>query len=140
MSAFVVSHDHTDYLVSAAWALLDAAERDSLTPDEFGREILGANLSAIIQLYPGVLEGEPVPGTIGETPANYRYRPVRIDLDEPETLAQVLKACRCWQYQAAGYPESRGWRYVETLFTAALYALPGMESAEWEWTREEPAA
>jgi hypothetical protein len=138
MSAFVISHDHADLMVSAAWALLDNAERDNLEPDEYGRELLEENLRAITYRYPGVLEGDPVPGVIGETPATYRYRPVRLDLDELETLAQILKACRCWFYQTSEAPDHRqapAWDLVERLFSAALYRLPGMDEAAWEWFR-----
>ncbi len=130
MSAYVVSPDTIDYLVTAArvWRLaadgyLPSAVRD-LTDTDLGQILLSENVRSVNTRY----------NETDETPT-YAYRPVPFDALSAVT---VLKSVQCVDYQSC---ETDDWqttiahRVLKAIEAGAIAHLPGYRDAAWGWTR-----
>lgn len=144
MSAFIVSHDHIDALLTFAKDkrmldrlsyLVDRNAAKPLTATEIGRVLLAEN----------------------ERSVNYRYREEESHAHEynfkpfepfalmqfPKKLAWVLKACSCFDYQACetdDYEQSIARKIIRAIEAKAIGCLPGYEDAPWEINRERVTA
>jgi hypothetical protein len=151
MSAFVVSVDEIDLLVTAGHAVtagkFSAADLAAIA-DKAGAMLLTANVESVNFRYS---ESEPVPA--------YAWTPV-LEMMDPAPLhwVQVWKSASCFDYQACespDYKDSTAARYVEALQAHALATLraagwpvtyraaykeelpAGDDVAEWSWSRED---
>ena len=143
MSAFVVEHKTINRIVSKLgrgdeWEIkhllapvLKAAEVDSQSVEplqELGIALLVANVDAVQQRYPDDLL-DNLPGTIGETLLNYRYR------YEMTSRIQALKSLSCLHYQMAegDVPERAIYKALQDLqgqwAIQIVQELPEYESA-----------
>lgn len=119
MSAWIVSKQHIDTLVTAALAWELAVIEQA---DEIGRMLWQENLNSIHARYPDTIAGGEYPGPIGFLPSDvedYRFElvPGRVD---PEV---VHVAARCYRYQSCEHGDwntshARAWN--ETLLERAL--------------------
>lgn len=147
MSAFIVSHDHIDALMSYALAhrlsyyvpaVPPAVGGASITVTSFnvtevGRILLDENERSVRARYSDYAPGE-LPGTIGEESGGYTFRQF------PALPAvHVLKACQCFDYQACetdDYEATLAHTIVNAIRSAAVRDLPGYEKAPWEINRK----
>ena len=155
MSAYVVGKPHLDYLLTygllqaghkpLAWLAPANAEVDGCqrriagapgagadlllrkrqltrdTADAVGNMLLEQNIRGVNSLYD--IEGE------AET--MYAFEVSRVSLDP----VQVLKALKCYEYQACndpGWKGSEAWAFCDALRRLAIARLPGYEQAAWE--------
>jgi hypothetical protein len=149
MSAFVVSHDHIDALLSLALAhrtygpvsyfVKDTQRLVAITEEnvtEVGRILLTECERSVNHRYPGEDE---LPGTIGQNAATYTFRPWPRALDP----VAVLKGCDCFDYQACetdDYEASLAWTIIQAIRKRAIHGLPGYDNAEgWEFRRAKRA-
>jgi len=157
MSAFIVSHDHIDalltfarihrvsYYVPQSICNKPGGTRVDIniqTVTEVGRILLTENERSIYARYPDCRPGgNGNPGTIGEDAANYKYR----DFSELHRLQKgvqcvwIMNGCRCFDYQACetdDYEESLARSIIEAIRDAAIRALPGTSDAPWEINRK----
>ena len=144
MSAFVVSHDHIDGLVTFAidkrvsyWVEAQGT-RVNITienAEEIGRLLLEENQRSVGYRY-GEDDPDEMPGTVGENDATYRFQHFR----EPLSAVTILKACSCFAYQSCEHPDwekSLAHSIIEAIRHRAISALPGYDSAPgWEITRQ----
>jgi hypothetical protein len=160
MSAFIVSHDHIDAIVTYAvqnrmsfWNP-EAKKRIDITranAEEIGRMLLHENERSVRYRY-SETEPDELPGTIGENAASYSYRPFFETALTPGgqrrailgglTAVQVIKAISCLNYQSCEHPgweASLAWRICDAIKSAAINRLPGYDDAGWEINREEAA-
>lgn len=143
MSAFVVSHDHIDALLTWAvdhkvtyWNKLDGVhvEITKWNATEIGQVLLAENERSVEHRYPS---GD-LPGTEGETFDAYTFR----RFDEPGILTPVsmFKALACFDYQACetdDYEGSLAWRIINAIRSNVVYALPGWDdSPGWNFERK----
>jgi len=156
MSAFILSQDHIDYLVTAAvmlstgrdstpiywWQYPEHAQPTTVgswNADEFGRMLLAENIASVRYRYPND-EYTMLPGPIPTPFAHeYTYRsfaPFRGR--EVHTIAQVLKTLACYEYQSCEHP---GWEassakaICDNIRRAYISRIPGYDDAEWEVRR-----
>lgn len=118
MSAFSVSDAHLSYLVSAAEDY-GVVEFDKV--DRALAMLREANNVSVATLYPKDAAMQ------APAPAAHKRVPV-----EP---IQVLKAIRCYAYQACeddGWHTSPAKRFCDMLTAHAVSALPGYREATWE--------
>jgi hypothetical protein len=120
MSAFIVSHDHINAMVTAAcgcflgWDLTTAPQ-----------VLLDENVASVECRY-----GAGEAAKFG-VPLTIRFKSCR----KPLSAVQVLKLCHCYEYQSC---EHRGWKtskarqMVEALKHAVTSKLPGYADADWE--------
>jgi hypothetical protein len=140
MSAFIVSNDHIDYLVSAAltygrggYVKYGDVYISSQNANETGARLISENTNSVQYRYPD----EPInalPGPIATVYAiDYKYRPFL-----HVTPVQTLKALSCYEYQSCEHP---GWetssakRFCDQLRNAAIRALSGYDDAQYEINR-----
>lgn len=135
MSAWIVDHNHIDFLVFAAktWKSLnswDGQRWRELTPREAGQILWSENVRSVVGRYPDCPK-DALPGPTAES--LYMFEPTKgvwPDLDP----VQVLKAARCLNYQCCDHEEwegSEACRFLDNLITCAIGALPGYDAAEW---------
>lgn len=152
MSAFIVSTDHIDYLVTAAaeagiggggvyWhdpAQGQTERVDYTNASEIGARLLAANIASVAYRYDTIPAGESLPGPVpNPTPDEYEFSPFHVTAIDP---VQVLKACDCYEYQSCERPEwlgSPAWRFVDALRGAYIGRLKGYDGARWEIDRLE---
>jgi hypothetical protein len=120
MSAFVVSDDHIDALLTFA------AKDDSRTRDAIGTILLQENVRSVCHRYRDA--------TI--TKVNYKFKPYSAFAIMPEMkkLAWVLKLCDCFDYQAcetADYDQSEAHGIIEDIRQQAINLLPFYHDAPW---------
>lgn len=147
MSAFIVSHDHIDalltfaklhrvsYYVPQRLCNVPGGKRvdiDSDTVTEVGRILLDENERSVRHRYRDDSE-------TAESAA-YRFREFTeiMTLPAGKKCAWILNACRCYDYQACetdDYRESLAHRIIEEIQAAAIRALPHIEDAPWEIIR-----
>lgn len=144
MSAFLLGTDHIDFLLSAAcrWQLTYWAGKgskpnsvdwrpvhvDFTNADEIGRMLIEANDASVAYRY-----DEPKEGAAED----YRFRNVAIGVRGTGPI-DVLKAVRCLEYQSCelpGWEQSDAWQFCQALTAHAISKLPGMDAAQWEWSR-----
>jgi hypothetical protein len=148
MSAYMVDRDHIKFLITAAqsrrllgpssglrWYHNDVSHElkpgDRDAASKAGQMLWDANAESINARYPDTVgKPERMPGPIDE-PFVYAHSsnwPDEID------MVQVLKAIRCFNYQACeydGWYKSEAYAFLESLQTHAIMALPGYEEAAW---------
>jgi hypothetical protein len=131
MSAFIVSRQHIQYLVYA----LGKYELLEESPEATGQRLWDENIKSVQALYPDC-PYEELPGPDEEV-FEYKDVPYTATL----TVAQVVKACRCYTYQSchhAAWEHSYACALIETLEELAMqgYAsteeIPGYDAAMWE--------
>lgn len=155
MSAFIVSHDHidalltfaklhrVDYYVPQHVCNVPGGTRVDITSDnatEVGAILLTENERSVRCRYSDI-DPTDLPGTIGENAAGYRFREFSdlYRLPAGKKCAWILNACRCYDYQACetdDYEQSLAHRIVEAIQAAAIRALPHIEDAPWEINRD----
>lgn len=146
MSAFVVGHDHINGLMSyclqrrrgygVSYFLPETGNSVEITranAEEIGRILLEENEASVSYRYPGD-DPEELPGTIGETAADYQFRQFR----GPLSPLIILKACDCLEYQSCEHPHwvgSIAHCILEGIRKSAIHDLPGWDDAPgWELT------
>lgn len=149
MSAFIVSTDHIDYLVTAAceagigggsiYWVGDGMERvDYTNATTIGARLLEANIASVAYRYDTIPAGEQLPGPVpNPTPEGYDFTPFHNIAIDP---VQVLKACDCYEYQACELEEwlgSPAWRFIDGLRGRYIGKLKGYDGARWEVDRLE---
>jgi len=157
MSAFIVSHDHIDALLTFAKLHRVSyyvpqricnkpggtrVDIDSDTVTEVGRILLDENERSVRHRYRSSAD---LPGTIGEEAASYTFREFAelYRLPKGKQCAWILNGCRCYDYQACetdDYEESLAHRIIQEIQAAAIRALPHIEDAPWEINRETAKA
>ena len=121
---FIVSINHIDALTTFA---IDAQRKCRIIftidperePDEFGRTLWNANVSAYNDWHRDNFEGQ------------YRYQEFHRILSPVE----ALKACDCYKYQCSkwgGWNTSKAKKLIEEIQGVAIRMLPGYEDAQWE--------
>ncbi len=100
MSAWVVSKQHIDLLVSALRTFEIAPTGKSV--DEIGRELWGENVSSVNYRY----------GAEDETP------PYTFTMPDLTTVTVIYKQARCYDYQSCEHPQweaSTAYRWINLL-------------------------
>jgi len=149
MSAYVVDRNHILYLLEAATAnmnhiggahrfywhhndeahYLEACDFDEM--ERVANMLWQENVRSVMYRYPNDSMSE-LPGPIGED-----YRITRNDFHLTWLLidpVQVLKACKCYEYQSCEHPaweSSEAYAFIQTLKEDAISALPGYDGAVW---------
>jgi hypothetical protein len=143
MSAFIVSHDHIDALITFAidqrvsyWC--DPLQTRIVITDEnateTGKILLAENQKSVGYRYK---ETDPanMPGCVGECSDNYCFRRWPSQL----TAVAVLKGCNCLDYQSCEHIEwehSRAHAILGNIEHTAIRCVPGYEDAPgWEFRR-----
>lgn len=158
MSAFIVSHDHIDalltfaklhrvsYYVPQSICNKPGGTRVDIngeTATEIGAILLSENERSVRHRYPDIVAHD-LPGTIGEDAAGYRFREFAEVYRMPaaQKCAWVLNGCRCFDYQSCetdDYERSLAHRIIRAIEAAAIRALPHIEDAPWEINRKVEA-
>jgi hypothetical protein len=146
MSAFIVSHDHIDALLSFAAEHLHGSPASYYVPQaecnvpggkrvdvtyenatEVGRVLLIENERSVCHRYSDAATGADA--------AAYRFKPWPRAL----TPVSILKGCDCFDYQACETPDYRtslAFRIVDAIRKRAIHRLPGYGDAQgWEFSR-----
>ncbi len=128
MSAWIVSKEHIDYIVTA----LIRAELTSKTPDETGRMLWRECLASVAWRYPA--------DAPGDRPGPVDFRDSDVDTytwaETPElTPGGLAKTLGCYQYQSCEHP---GWEGSEayaitTKLRDALGDVAYDDSVPWGW-------
>lgn len=149
MSAFIVSHDHIDALLTFAserhrygavsYYVKETGARVVITEEnatEIGRILITENERSVYARYSDCGPGN-APGTIGQDAANYTFK--RWPYSSPLTAVSILKGCSCFDYQACetdDYEDSLAFEIVNTIRKRAISRLPGYDDAPgWEFDR-----
>lgn len=142
MSAFVVSHDHINAMLTFA---KDKRMGDRLsyfidrskTSDwnTIGRVLLAENERSVCHRYVDAVPGD-APGVIGQEAVNYSFQPYAPFATMPFTrkLVWVIKQCDCFDYQACetdDYDESIAHRIIAEIRAKAIRCLPDYDAAPW---------
>lgn len=147
MSAFIVSHDHIDALMTyAAFSRIsywnpEARDRTVVTninAEEVGRILLHENERSVRHRYSD-FGPDDLPGTIGEDAASYHFRLFQRSL----TAIQAIKAVNCLEYQSCEHDDWEGslaWRICQAIKSHATHHLPGYDLAAWEINRARQSA
>lgn len=152
MSAFMVSHDHIDALLTFA---KDKRMQDRLSyfvnrraegPLEWtaiGRVMLAENERSVCHRYSDCVPGN-LPGKIGEEAIGYRFRPFEkfIHMAFTQKCVWIIKACDCFDYQACetdDYEESIAYKIIRSIRAEAVRCLPGYDEAPWGIDRSRAA-
>lgn len=150
MSAFVVSKEHIDALVSTAvfgpkgsrrlgggWhAPYDPDTGEMLTEqdaDRIGTELWSENVRSVAYRYPQDGNGErPGPCSFRDEHAFGYIFPMTT---RPLGAIAALKAIRCLEYQSCEHPDwEASWakRFLDSLTDWLTPEIPGYEEADWE--------
>lgn len=130
MSAYVVSNDTIDFLVTAArlWRLDEDGylpyDARNLTDSELGQILVSENVRSVNARYNET-----------STPEPYVYRSVSFD---SISAVNVLKSVQCLNYQSCetdDWETTLAYKICKGLESAAIAHLPGYRDAEWGWTR-----
>jgi hypothetical protein len=149
MSAFIVSHDHIDALLTFAmlrdtygpvsYYVKETQRRVDITQDnatEVGRILLTENERSVYHRYSDCGPGN-APGTLGEDAASYEFKPW--PYNRPLAPVAILKGCSCFDYQACetgDYEQSLAHTIISAIRHRAINRLPGYENADgWEFDR-----
>ena len=150
MSAFMVSKEHIDLLVSViVQGPRGVSPRSFHAPyfngstvgpemaNDIGDMLVRENLSSIHSRYPDTIDRpEDTPGPIEQywmTPYEYTEHHYRM------TVVEALSAIACYEYQSCEHPEwdkSEARQYCESLRRSLVGCIPGYQDAPWEWTEE----
>jgi hypothetical protein len=146
MSAFVVSHDHIDALLTFAdrrkmRGQLDYSEQLSWT--QIGKILLAENERSVCHRYTDCVPGN-CPGKIGEEAIGYKFRHMHelAMMQHTALCITIIKACDCFDYQACetdDYGQSIACRMIKSIRHEAVHSLPGYDDAPWEIDRDRLA-
>ena len=128
MSAFVVSTDTIDLIVSALQRVQGPALSSTLGLQTIGADLLAENYRSVNARY----------NESAQTPA-YVFQPVDLDAI-PEWRVVALKSLRCWQYQACetdDFEDTTAYHMAKALMglLGVSDKHPAYESAPWGWER-----
>lgn len=147
MSAFIVSHDHIDALVTFAvrqkLSYRANGRMIDITSDNAtgtGATLLRENVRSVLSRYPNDTE-ETAPGRVGESVAGYQFRAFeRLEcLPQHKLVGLILSGCSCFDYQSCetnDYEESIAFQIIDAIRTEAIRMVPKYD-APWEITREQ---
>jgi len=152
MSAFVVSHDHIDAILTfVRYENRDLLERlghyanlgAAADLTDIGRVLLMECERSVKSRYPDC-DDDDLPGKIGETSSTYYFKTFEPLLSMPQgkKVAWIVKACKCFDYQSCetdDYEQSVAHRIIRAIEARAMAALPHYEDAPWEINRERVA-
>lgn len=119
MSAFIVSKNHIDAMISSVRTegiyLDDEQVKDR---NRLGQELVNQNYRSVNERYDEKDE-----------PPTYEFK-----MQYPLQPVQVIKLCDCYDYQACetnDYRETFASKIVESIRHKAIRNLPGYENAPW---------
>lgn len=144
MSAFIVSHDHIDALLTFAmqrdvsgpvsYYVEETQKRVDITQvnaTEVGRILLTENERSVNHRY------SDCDAPVGEDAANYEFKPW--PFNRPLSPVSILKGCACFDYQACetdDYSGTLAHTIIQAIRHRAIKRLPGYENAYgWEFYR-----
>lgn len=148
MSAYIVSRDHIQYLVSAAMSnqirgrhshsfrWFHGGESHELVCTDFakaaevGQMLWDECVASVKARYPNE-STDTLPGPISE---DYQYDTHKRHFAETFEPVQVIKAIHCYEYQSCehgGWESSEACSFVRTLASLATTQLDGYDDAEW---------
>lgn len=144
MSAFIVSHDHIDALLSFAKDkrlkdqlayYIQPSRADQFDWTDIGRVLLAENERSVCHRYSDCVPGN-APGKIGEEAIGYKFRYFTpfLNMAHAKKCVWIIKNCDCFDYQACetdDYDQSIAHRIIEAIRSAATRALPDYEDAPW---------
>jgi hypothetical protein len=153
MSAFVVSHDHIDDLLSFA---KDKRMQDRLSYfinpaaplpidwTEIGKVLLTENERSVCYRYTDCGPGN-MPGKIGEEAAGYKFRYFEpfLMMQHTKKCVWIIKACDCFDYQACETPDYESTvahQIIKVIRSNAVRCLPEYENAPWGIDRQKKEA
>lgn len=133
MSAYIVSTDTIDLIVSALREIQGPAKSSDLGLQEIGQILLDENVRSVNFRYNETTPREP-----------YTFNPVDLNMVK-EWRVVALKSARCWQYQACetdDFKSTTAYSIAEA-FMGLLGVTdkhPAYDAAPWGWVRtiEEP--
>lgn len=132
MSAFIVSNDHVDMILTGYRYY--APDYDTPTLEQctaIGRELLRENCNSVACRY-----DEPVDTCWEE----YVFNPIK---NEFLSSTALIKLCNCLEYQSDVHKEwhnSIAKNTLSKIRDCFINALPGMETAAWHYERKAEAA
>ena len=144
MSAWIVSHDHIDALLTFAkdkrmqndlsYRIARSA-REPLSWTQIGQVLLAENERSVCHRYPDCTPGD-APGTIGEEAIGYRFRPLAelATLPHNTKLVWIIKNCDCFDYQACetdDYEQSIAHGIIEAIRARAVRSFLEYDNAPW---------
>lgn len=122
MSAWIVSRDHLDLLITAAvaWGLTTTDEADDI-----GRTLWRENLASVAYRYPDDRDGtRPAPEDFRDRHVDtYQYRPYPGRVD-PEVVAAAAASLGYQSCEHPEWPDSIACRWVHQLHAAATVRIP----------------
>lgn len=146
MSAFVVSKDHIDAILSfaerrrmrASLAHVGSNGKEDLSWTDLGRILLAENERSVCHRYPDAVPGD-APGSCIEA-IDYKFRTFDkfFHMLHTDVCLWTIKACDCYDYQACeteDYRESIAYQIVHRIRREAIRSLPGYDAAPWEIKR-----
>lgn len=130
MSAFIVTSRHINTIVT--WAADNCIAYKGCTvkghEQGFVSMLLRENVRSVNYRYPG--ESLKPSDFINGGENFYKFQPARLDPaeydDERHQLAQIVMACKCYNYQACetdDYTETVAYRFIATIHGEALRRL-----------------
>jgi hypothetical protein len=147
MSAFVVSHDHIDALLSFAkdkrmlsqlGYYIQPSKADQFEWTDVGRVLLAENDRSVCHRY-----SDCSPGGEEVTGYTFRYFEPFAHMQHTKKCVWVIKNCDCFDYQACetdDYPQTVAHRIIAAIRAAAIRGLPDYETAPWGIDRGRSAA
>ncbi len=130
MSAYQVSNDTIDYIITAAraWRLAEDGylpyETRNITDSELGQILVSENVRSVNYRYNDNDEAE-----------TYTYR--RVNYDSIKAV-DVLKSIQCLNYQSCeteDWQTTMAYKVCKAVESGAIAHLPGYRDAAWGWTR-----
>ncbi|GAA4259848.1 hypothetical protein [Dactylosporangium darangshiense] len=122
MSAWIVSRDHLDLLITAAvaWSLTTTGDADDI-----GRTLWRENLASVAYRYPADRDGtRPAPHGFRDRDVDtYRFRPYPGRID-PEVVTAAAASLEYQSCEHPGWPDSTACRWVHELHAAATVRIP----------------
>lgn len=147
MSAFVVSHDHIDALLTFAdmkrmkdrLGYCVNRGKEQLGWTDLGRVLLAENERSVCHRYPDCTPGN-MPGTIGEEAIGYKFKTFQeaFRMQHTQLCIWIIKACNCFDYQACeteDYEQSIAHAMIKSIQSEAIRCLPGYDDAPWDINR-----
>lgn len=131
MSAFIVSHDHINALVTF-WAEHCTYGRTPSTQEcqQVGEKLLSQNISSYFHLY----SKERMNKELTDNFFFYTFFRKIQHNGKKFTPVEMLKLIHCYRYQSDNHEdaeESEAWKLSDIMLSQATSMLPGYEQAEW---------
>lgn len=153
MSAFVVSHDHIDALLTFAkdkhmqsqlGYFVDPVAANPCDWTTIGRVLLAENERSVCTRYPDCVPGDCL-GKIGEEAIGYRFRRFEpfMHMAHNKKCVWIIKGCQCLDYQSCetdDWEQSIAWRIVNAIQDKAISSMLEYSDAPWEIIRDRKAA